>query len=152
MTDLPSLWGHLRLNDTRFNSHRIRAKADLWFSRSAALPVDIDIDTRHRDSVLPLLSYALRGAAKWRKVSYMHSRMRFLTANDGEEPRLESLLVTLSPKKALESDLQLISPDEVSTPRIWFGGRDAPVIKNFGSNGERLREIYVLGVRRLPTP
>lgn len=156
MTDLPSLWSHLRLSDTRFDPRRLRAKSDLWLERSAALPLDVDLDTRHRDSVLPLLSFALRGTPKWRRVSYMHSRMRFLTVRDGTEPRLESLLVTLSPKKAMGSDLQppAHTPPEglAESPRTWWGGRDAPMTKNFKADGERLREIYVLGVRCLPTP
>ncbi|OCB89087.1 hypothetical protein A7U60_g3770 [Sanghuangporus baumii] len=152
MTDLPSLWSHLRLSDARFEPRRLRSKADVWLNRSGKLPLDIDFDTRHRDSVLPLLSYALRGAPKWRNVSYLYSRIRFLTVKDGEEPQLESLLVTLSPKKSMESDLQVLSPDDENSTRTWWGGRDVPLVKNFKADDERLREMYVLGVRCLPSP
>ncbi|KAH8109246.1 hypothetical protein DFH11DRAFT_1861557 [Phellopilus nigrolimitatus] len=151
MLDLPSLWRRLHLSDANFNAQRLRDKAALWFARTRALPLDIELDTCCRDSVLPLLSYMLLGVERWRDVSYMHSRLRFSTVRDGEQPRLESLLVTLAPKKTITSDLQNTSTPPAS-PRPWWGGADVPMKKTFQANEERLKQIYVLGVRCLPPP
>ncbi|KAI5118249.1 hypothetical protein M0805_007498 [Coniferiporia weirii] len=152
MTDLPSLWHHLQLSDAKFDPRRLQEKSALWLSRSATLPLDIALDTRRHDSVLPMLSYALAGVSRWRNVSFLQSRMRFLTTTDRASPCLESLLITLTPRKPLDSDAQgdVSLPD---SPLSWRGGRNVFQTKNFqAADKERLKEIYVLGVRCLPPP
>ncbi|PAV17486.1 hypothetical protein PNOK_0755000 [Pyrrhoderma noxium] len=163
MNDLPSLWSRLRLSDICFNAKRLQAKVELWASRRISLsrnqepielPLDIDLDTRYRDSVIPLLSYIIPTADRWNVVSYMFSRMRLLFTKDATKANLQTLLVTLTPRRSLEKgDLSdsLSSP----SPRAYWGGREDPTMKDFSKSrkaGEHLKEIYVLGVRCLPTP
>ncbi len=48
----PSLWQRLRLSDRAFNPERLRVRSNLWFDRSGKLPLDVEIDSVHHDSIL----------------------------------------------------------------------------------------------------
>ena len=159
---------------------------------------DVDMD-----AALPLLSYALPEVHRWGRVEHRHARMRFITVRDGKPNCVESLSVSLVPRKrgvgggvarsgegtgmgtggvgvaggvagglvgaivnAMSmAHLSMSGYSNVHEPSAFittnlFNPQPSPSSSSSSSHSpdtrnkytDRLREVYILGVRVLPPP
>ena len=153
-------WQNLVMNDAEFgDGSTLRGMAKMWFRRADPLPVDVNLQTRRRDSMIPIMSYLLPNVHRWGNVTFFERRMHFRFAqratpsHDSPSPQesLESVLVTIQPRKSVSSDLE-VPLSHVGSPSVASFEPKPYKTVNFQDNSSYLKELFVLGVRSLPQP
>lgn len=155
-------WQNLRLTDTVFDPVAVRNKTRLWFKRADTLPVHVNLDTRRRDSLLPMLSYLIPELHRWGEITFLERRLHFrftprpmsTAGMPLADARLESMLVTIQPLRDVPTDLTT-SLNQIHSPSLntyTHDQRSRSVVNFQDTNAVYLKELLVLGVRSLPSP
>lgn len=141
----PTLWQHLKLSDQPFEPHYLRAKARRWLSRSKHLPLDVEFDVHYRDSVLPLVSYVLPDASRWRHTTFGLSSTIIQFVGKRRVSESVGMCIVLHPKDNLMSDIGETAAENGSDR----GERQQLA---FNGKGRSIESITVTGVCSLPDP